>query len=83
MSGFNMSLFPPRVPLLCLQTVVGDVVRTLKVMYGSLDRWAALCFPVVLLREPGQTAPYIYYKKNMCVPPIYHFNKEVFQPWYL
>ncbi|XP_017293734.1 protein inturned isoform X2 [Kryptolebias marmoratus] len=27
-----------RVPLLCLQTVVGDVVRTLKVMYGSLDR---------------------------------------------
>ncbi|XP_034533163.1 protein inturned isoform X2 [Notolabrus celidotus] len=26
-----------RVPLLCLQTVVGDVVRTLKVMYGSLD----------------------------------------------
>ncbi|XP_061566818.1 protein inturned isoform X2 [Cololabis saira] len=27
-----------RVPLLSLQTVVGDVVRTLKVMYGSLDR---------------------------------------------
>ncbi|KAM9335465.1 protein inturned [Symphorus nematophorus] len=27
-----------RVPLLYLQTVVGDVVRTLKVMYGSLDR---------------------------------------------
>uniref|UniRef100_A0A3P9H4G0 Protein inturned n=1 Tax=Oryzias latipes TaxID=8090 RepID=A0A3P9H4G0_ORYLA len=27
-----------RVPLLCLQTVVEDVVRTLKVMYGSLDR---------------------------------------------
>ncbi|XP_024143679.1 protein inturned isoform X1 [Oryzias melastigma] len=27
-----------RVPLLCLQTVVGDIVRTLKVMYGSLDR---------------------------------------------
>ncbi|XP_034413027.1 protein inturned [Cyclopterus lumpus] len=26
-----------RVPLLYLQTVVGDVVRTLKVMYGSLD----------------------------------------------
>ncbi|MEQ2202280.1 hypothetical protein XENOCAPTIV_007451 [Xenoophorus captivus] len=26
-----------RVPLLSLQTVVGDVVRTLKVMYGSLD----------------------------------------------
>ncbi|XP_028285251.1 protein inturned [Parambassis ranga] len=30
-----------RVPLLCLQTVVGDVVRTLKVMYGSLD--SAFC----------------------------------------
>ncbi|XP_041840748.1 protein inturned isoform X2 [Melanotaenia boesemani] len=27
-----------RVPLLSLQTVVGDIVRTLKVMYGSLDR---------------------------------------------
>uniref|UniRef100_A0A3Q2Q1N5 Protein inturned n=1 Tax=Fundulus heteroclitus TaxID=8078 RepID=A0A3Q2Q1N5_FUNHE len=27
-----------RVPLLSLQTVVGNVVRTLKVMYGSLDR---------------------------------------------
>nr|XP_040035553.1 protein inturned isoform X1 [Gasterosteus aculeatus aculeatus] len=27
-----------RVPLLYLQTVVGDVVRTLKVMYGSLDK---------------------------------------------
>lgn len=26
-----------RVPLLYLQTVVGDLVRTLKVMYGSLD----------------------------------------------
>ncbi|XP_072232601.1 protein inturned isoform X2 [Leuresthes tenuis] len=32
-----------RVPLLSLQTVVGDVVRTLKVMYGSLDR--AFCRP--------------------------------------
>ncbi|XP_031160311.1 protein inturned isoform X1 [Sander lucioperca] len=30
-----------RVPLLYLQTVVGDVVRTLKVMYGSLD--SAFC----------------------------------------
>ncbi|KAF7229972.1 protein inturned isoform X1 [Nothobranchius furzeri] len=30
-----------RVPLLSLQTVVGDVVRTLKVMYGSLD--SAFC----------------------------------------
>ncbi|KAF7659481.1 hypothetical protein LDENG_00296950 [Lucifuga dentata] len=30
-----------RVPLLCLQTVVGDVARTLKVMYGSLD--SAFC----------------------------------------
>ncbi|XP_075884365.1 protein inturned isoform X1 [Nelusetta ayraudi] len=30
-----------RVPLLCLQTVVGDVVRTLKVMHGSLD--SAFC----------------------------------------
>ncbi|KAM9424592.1 protein inturned isoform 2-T2 [Pholidichthys leucotaenia] len=30
-----------RVPLLCLKTVVGDVVRTLKVMYGSLD--SAFC----------------------------------------
>ncbi|XP_053716607.1 protein inturned isoform X1 [Synchiropus splendidus] len=30
-----------RVPLLCLQTVVKDVVRTLKVMYGSLD--SAFC----------------------------------------
>ncbi|KAM8747705.1 protein inturned isoform 2-T2 [Acanthopagrus schlegelii] len=30
-----------RVPLLCLQTVVGDVVRTLKVMYGSLE--SAFC----------------------------------------
>ncbi|XP_029943830.1 protein inturned isoform X2 [Salarias fasciatus] len=30
-----------RVPLLCLQTVLGDVVRTLKVMYGSLD--SAFC----------------------------------------
>ncbi|KAM4537271.1 protein inturned isoform 2-T2 [Odontesthes bonariensis] len=32
-----------RVPLLSLQAVVGDVVRTLKVMYGSLDR--AFCGP--------------------------------------
>nr|XP_046235787.1 protein inturned isoform X2 [Scatophagus argus] len=30
-----------RVPLLYLQTVLGDVVRTLKVMYGSLD--SAFC----------------------------------------
>ncbi|XP_028997627.1 protein inturned isoform X2 [Betta splendens] len=30
-----------RVPLLYLQTVVGDIVRTLKVMYGSLD--SAFC----------------------------------------
>ncbi|XP_026208609.1 protein inturned isoform X2 [Anabas testudineus] len=30
-----------RVPLLCLQTMLGDVVRTLKVMYGSLD--SAFC----------------------------------------
>uniref|UniRef100_A0A3Q2D0L4 Protein inturned n=1 Tax=Cyprinodon variegatus TaxID=28743 RepID=A0A3Q2D0L4_CYPVA len=30
-----------RVPLLSLQTVVGDVVRTLKLMYGSLD--SAFC----------------------------------------
>ncbi|XP_077357689.1 protein inturned isoform X2 [Festucalex cinctus] len=27
-----------RVPLLCLQSVVGDAVRTLRVMYGSLGR---------------------------------------------
>ncbi|XP_061525839.1 protein inturned [Phycodurus eques] len=27
-----------RVPLLCLQSLVGDAVRTLRVMYGSLDR---------------------------------------------
>ncbi|CAG6022030.1 unnamed protein product [Menidia menidia] len=32
-----------RVPLLALQTLLGDVVRTLKVMYGSLDR--AFCRP--------------------------------------
>uniref|UniRef100_A0A3P9N5G7 Protein inturned n=1 Tax=Poecilia reticulata TaxID=8081 RepID=A0A3P9N5G7_POERE len=32
-----------RVPLLSLQTVVGDVVRTLKVMYGSLN--SAFCKP--------------------------------------
>lgn len=36
-----------RVPLLYLQTVVGDVVRTLKVMYGSLDRFVTLCFSCV------------------------------------
>ncbi|XP_061619490.1 protein inturned isoform X8 [Phyllopteryx taeniolatus] len=27
-----------RVPLLCLRSLVGDAVRTLRVMYGSLDR---------------------------------------------
>uniref|UniRef100_A0A4W5PPD6 CCZ1/INTU/HSP4 first Longin domain-containing protein n=1 Tax=Hucho hucho TaxID=62062 RepID=A0A4W5PPD6_9TELE len=31
-----------RVPLLYLQTVVGGVVRTLNVMYGSLDRSVVL-----------------------------------------
>lgn len=42
---------PRRVPLLYLQTVMGDVVRTLKVMYGSLDRLVGLLLPVLLLRE--------------------------------
>ncbi|XP_062416792.1 protein inturned isoform X2 [Pungitius pungitius] len=39
-SGYLLVIGLPadRVPLLYLQTVVGDVVRTLKVMYGSLDR---------------------------------------------
>ena len=36
---FDIFPCPSRVPLLYLQTVVGDVVRTLKVMYGSLDRF--------------------------------------------
>lgn len=31
-----------RVPLLYLQTVIEGVVRTLKVMYGSLDRYACV-----------------------------------------
>lgn len=50
-SVFDIFPFASRVPLLYLQTVVGDVVRTLKVMYGSLDRLVSLSFPVVLLRE--------------------------------
>ncbi|KAM3590682.1 uncharacterized protein V6R79_014195 [Siganus canaliculatus] len=40
---FVVGLPAERVPLLCLQTVLGDVVRTLKVMYGSLD--SAFCQP--------------------------------------
>lgn len=36
--SLTSSLSSRRVPLLSLQTVVGDVVRTLKVMYGSLNR---------------------------------------------
>lgn len=35
-----------RVPLLFLQTVVGDVVRTLKVMHGSLDRFVPPSVPL-------------------------------------
>lgn len=56
-SAFDIFPFPSRVPLLYLQTVVGDVVRTLKVMYGSLDRLVGLSFPVVLLRELVETSP--------------------------
>lgn len=46
-----------RVPLLCLQTVVEDVVRTLKVMYGSLDRLVTLGFSMVLLTEAAESKP--------------------------
>lgn len=56
MSALNIFPFASRVPLLCLQTVVGDVVRTLKVMYGSLDRLVILHFPVVLLRGLTETS---------------------------
>lgn len=57
MAAFDIFPFAPRVPLLYLQTVVGDVVRTLKVMYGSLDRLVSLSIPVVLLRELAETSP--------------------------
>lgn len=56
-AAFDIFPFASRVPLLYLQTVVGDVVRTLKVMYGSLDRLVSLCIPVVLLRELAETSP--------------------------
>lgn len=57
MAAFDIFPFASRVPLLYLQTVVGDVVRTLKVMYGSLDRLVSLFIPVVLLRELAETSP--------------------------
>lgn len=90
-SKFHLSLsdsFPSatRVPLLCLQTVVGDVVRTLKVMYGSLDRsvrmsrglaeCAGLNFPFLPVIFLHLILPNGFYAFYMCIYIFFLLSRD-------
>lgn len=88
---FHLSLsnsFPSatRVPLLCLQTVVGDVVRTLKVMYGSLDRSVRMsrglaeCAGLNFLFLPVIFLHLILRMDFMCFTCIYIFSYYLVTP---